>query len=856
MTVAKKTLLALCLLVAAGLLLGRAVPWKDLGQPWVSGDGGGLVSPAWASHSNGRANAGPDQTVAVGETVILDGSGTLSLAGAEVQFFWSLTSVPAGSLAALDDANAIQPSFVADLPGDYVAELTVNAGGPHNSQASQVTISTTNSAPVADPGRDSTVSLGGTVVLDGSRSHDVDGDALTYAWSLVQVPAGSGAILDDPSAVKPSFFVDTDGTYVAALTVNDGTADSAQAQVTLDTTNSPAVAQAGPHRMAGVGQTVTLDAGRSFDPDGDEILAAVRWDLLARPAGSGATLSSGTAVRTSLTPDVAGTYLVQLEAAANSGQEGFDTLVVTAGNVPPTAEAGPDQSVAPGSEVTLDGGGSTDLNGDRIGYSWSLLAAPAGSAATLDDPSLPRPSFTADLSGTYVAQLVVDDGARRSRPDTVVVDTANSRPVAEAGPEPAYVKGTTLPLDATGSGDADSDPLTYQWSVLKQESGKQGAASISDPASPTPTFSAGRDGLYVLQLQVDDGSEPGAPDTLVISTDNARPAADAGGDLTLFASGVIQLNGGGSSDGDSDSLSYAWALIAKPAGSAAVLSSTTALNPTFATDLTGFYVAQLVVSDGALDSAPDTVVVHFDNNPPVADAGLNQTVTAGTTVQLDGTGSSDPDMDPLTYAWQAVQVPPGSAAILSDPASATPSFPANAPGTYVLQLIVNDGVEDSLPDTVTITANPVATPNLPPVLDPVGNQSVDLGTSLTLDLSAGDPNGLRGHDTHFGAPGAGELLGLRPGLRGLRRRPSLASRVSRKRSAPSGRPVRAWRRRASSSSSSRPPARKSAQSPTASSSGATCTRPSSRPARWARALDHGQSRARRVSLARTGLSST
>lgn len=92
------------------------------------------------------------------------------------------------------------------------------------------------------------------------------------------------------------------------------------------------------------------------------------------------------------------------------------------------------------------------------------------------------------------------------------------------------------------------------------------------------------------------------------------------------------------------------------------------------------------------------------NTPPVADAGEDETVNDGTIVQLDGSGSYDPDGDDLTYAWSQVS---GPGVILLQETTVTPTFIATEAGDVVIRLIVNDGEEDSQPDTVTITVLPV-----------------------------------------------------------------------------------------------------------------------------------------------------
>jgi beta propeller repeat protein len=98
------------------------------------------------------------------------------------------------------------------------------------------------------------------------------------------------------------------------------------------------------------------------------------------------------------------------------------------------------------------------------------------------------------------------------------------------------------------------------------------------------------------------------------------------------------------------------------------------------------------------------------NHAPLADAGADQSVAVGSTVQLAGT-ATDVDGDAITsWSWTLDSAPTGSGAALSDPSIANPSFSADLAGTYVLSLVVSDGTDVSVPSTVTITA----APNLPP----------------------------------------------------------------------------------------------------------------------------------------------
>jgi len=745
-----------------------ADPCSDaqFGPDGLDNDGDNLydaADPDCAVNTPPVANAGPDQTVNVGDTVTLDGSNSSDADSDPLTYSWSL-SVPGGSGATLSDPTAVGPTFVADVAGAYTATLIVNDGTDDSAPDSAVItaqIVVGNNPPVANAGPDQNVSVGDTVVLDGSGSTDADGDALTYGWSL-SVPTGSGATLSDPTAVGPTFVADVAGAYTATLIVNDGTDDSAPdsavitAQIVVG--NNPPVANAGPDQNVSVGDTVVLDGSGSTDADGDALTYG--WSLSV-PTGSGATLSDPTAVGPTFVADVEGDYVAQLIVNDGTDDSAADSVVITAqavpGNTPPVANAGPDQNVSVGDTVVLNGSGSTDADGDALTYSWSL-SVPTGSGATLSNPTAVGPTFVADVAGDYVAQLIVNDGTDDSAADTVMITAsvvpANNPPVANAGLDQSVLVGDTVTLDASGSSDADGDALTYSWS-LSVPTGS--GATLSDPTAISQTFVADVAGDYVAQLIVNDGMDDSTPDSVVIVAAppavNQPPVANAGPNQSVFVGNTVTLDASGSSDPDGDALTYSWSLTSVPVGSGAMLSDPNVVNPSFAADVAGDYVVQLIVNDGELDSAPDTVMITASavpaNNPPVANAGPDRSVFVGNTVTLDAGGSSDPDGDPLTYSWSLTSVPAGSGAMLSDPNAVNPRFAADVAGDYVAQLIVNDGELDSAPDTVMITVQAAALP----VADPSGPYAGFVNEIVTFDgRGSSDPDGgaIRSWNWDFG----------------------------------------------------------------------------------------------------------
>lgn len=562
-----------------------------------------------------------------------------------------------------------------------------------------------NQPPVANAGADRTARLGEIAVLDGSGSADPDGDPLTYAWSWESRPAGSAAALNDASAVRPEFTVDVLGVYVLSLAVHDGTQWSQPDLVEVTTANTTPIADAGADATVALGTYVQLDGSGSFDADGDSLTFA--WSVVDRPAASQSVLDAAAAVRPTILIDAPGTYVLSLVVFDGRAASPPDTVVLRTDNSPPVAGAGPDQSVLVGQLVTLDGSTSSDVDGDPLTYTWSLPTRPASSAATLQNAASISPAFVADVPGTYVVQLVVNDGEFDSAPDSVIVSTTNSAPTADAGADQTVVAGQTVVLDGQGSSDPDGDALWFRWMLTASPAGS--TAALADPSVPVISFVVDRPGDYAVQLVVNDGQADSAPDTVVISTINSAPVADAGPDQAdVPLDSPVALDGSGSGDADGHGLTYAWSLIARPAGSAATLDRPASPTPTFSPDVVGDYVAQLIVNDGFVDSAPDTVRVSTVNLPPVADAGPDQRVPVASVVQLDGSASSDPEGSPLRFTWSFASRPTGSGAALSAPSAARPTFVADVPGEYVVELRVGDGVRTSEPDTVLVMADPAA----------------------------------------------------------------------------------------------------------------------------------------------------
>lgn len=320
--------------------------------------------------------------------------------------------------------------------------------------------------------------------------------------------------------------------------------------------------------------------------------------------------------------------------------------------------------------------------------------------------------------------------------------TTNSSPVAEAGSDQSIYVGELVTLDGSGSSDPDENyPLNYAWTIASKPDSSE--AFLENNEITTPTFTADLPGDYFVELIVTDSlGQASLPDTVLASTINSTPVAAAGTDQSItFLGTIVQLDGDQSYDEDGDSITFLWSMTNKPQDSLAMLSDPTSSSPAFDADQYGEYSIQLVVSDPWVASVPDTVVVSFENLRPVAQAGVSQSILVGKMVYLDGSSSSDENLDPLAYSWSIVSKPPNSIAELTGPDQAESSLIPDVAGEYIISLTVNDGFLDSVPSNVSILA--LATQNIVTEILTDGQEVIngldsDLLKNVNLENSLGN----------------------------------------------------------------------------------------------------------------------
>lgn len=173
-------------------------------------------------------------------------------------------------------------------------------------------------------------------------------------------------------------------------------------------------------------------------------------------------------------------------------------------NRPPIARAGSDQRVKKGVRIRVDGGKSSDVDLDRLTFTWSFKSRPTGSRAVFDNARSPQASFVPDLAGEYVIKLTVVDALGLKDEDFLTV-RVNHPPEASAGGDKLVLPNANVNLNAGRSRDLDEDPLTYEWVLVERPAGSN--SKLSSNQAVSSSFVVDKPGVYVAEVTVSDGMD-------------------------------------------------------------------------------------------------------------------------------------------------------------------------------------------------------------------------------------------------------------------------------------------------------------------------------------------------------------
>ena len=308
------------------------------------------------------------------------------------RYEWKLLNMPSDGQSTEENNKNTETLTLSNLKeGVYEYKVMVRGSSPpgYGESLANVTVlppKRVNSPPVAVvvPVYQSITLPTNKAIIDGSSSTD-DRPLTNYRWELLSSPVGYQAQLEQNPTITLNNL--STGNYTVKMTVTDedGASDTAEAtiEVMKDTDYKPKAVAGDAILLYLPNNNVTLNGNKSYD---DHSIVSWEWTKVKGDDGQDlpADIAGARTPYMTVSNLLQGQYTFLLKVTDEVGQSDEDKVVVYVKpptNLPPRAEAGPDQELSlPISVVTLDGSQSKD-DGNISSYRWSVQSGPAGMTA-------------------------------------------------------------------------------------------------------------------------------------------------------------------------------------------------------------------------------------------------------------------------------------------------------------------------------------------------------------------------------------------------------------------------------------------------------------------------------------------
>ncbi len=544
-----------------------------------------------------------------------------------------------------------------------------------------------------------------TVTDDGglTDTQTIQLNPKTVSLSFASVPSGAMVTIDSTDRTTPyseTFIQGAPVTVTAAPTTGTGATiaafsswsdggarshtvtppSSATTYTATYTRPTAALAADPPSGPAPLSVTYTASATNAPGASGP---FAFTWDL-----DDDGQYDDGTGTTQSRTYGSPGSPVVSVLATDSRGATDAKSVTVTVGpaNRNPVAAISADPTSGPAPlAVSFSAAGSTDPDGDPLGYAWDL-----DNDGAFDDATGLTASSTYSGVGQKTASVRVTDGRGGSDSKSVTLTVTNRLPVAAAaatpssGPAPLAVS-----LSASGSSDPDGTALTYAWDT-------DGDGEFDDATGVTTSATFTGVGPHVVTVRVTDADGGSATDAVTVTVTNSGPTAritttpaPATGNAPL----LVDFDGSTSSDPDGGTLTYEWDLDGDGQYDDATGDSASR------TYGVGNVTVGLMVTDAEGASSTASVPVTVPNRLPVVVVTADPTNgPAPLAVGFSADGSSDPDGTALTYAWDL-----DDDGAFDDATGVTASRTYSGVGPHQVTVRVTDADNGATTGSVTVT---------------------------------------------------------------------------------------------------------------------------------------------------------
>nr|WKN34315.1 PKD domain-containing protein [Tunicatimonas sp. TK19036] len=663
------------------------------------------------------ANAGQDQTVIDAdrngtEAVTLNGSASADPDNNIASYSWQENNT--------EIATGVNPTVNLSVGVHTITLIVTDDEGETASDQVTITVNAPeNLPPVADAGLDQAIidedrNGEALVSLDGSASSDDDGTIVNYSWQENNVEIAKGVQITTTLSV---------GSHTITLIVTDDDGDTASDQIVItinEAANQPPIANAGPDQRLidndrdGV-EMVTLDGSDSSDPDGS--ITRYQWK---ENNTQGTILAEGESASVAMP---LGDNLMALVVEDNDGTTASDAVMIYV-DAPPLAIAGDPQTITDengdgSEEITLDGSGSSDVDGTIAAYEWTWDAGSSTGVRT--KVAMPTGKTT------QVTLTVTDDEGLSHSDDTSV--TVNAPAAATMSLNKNTVLENKDPGTKVGDLNLEVDGIIPEFGVrysLPDEPADNQLFAINDNDLVTAQrFDYETKQTYNILVKARYSVIGQAEEEFVITVENEEEPPS---DIELTSTNIDENKpvGNGVGDFPEDGGAVTYTLVSGDGSDGNEFfqiarkpnRSQLQTNAIFDYEAKSSYTIRVRADNGdGIREEIFTITVVDVNETPVANAGPDQTVVDEdrndlANIMLDGSASSDPENNIATYNWSWS----GGSATGVRPQITLPV------GRTTITLRVTDTGSLSSTDEVIINVNPPA--NQPPVANAGQDQTV------------------------------------------------------------------------------------------------------------------------------------
>ncbi|RLC74996.1 MAG: hypothetical protein DRI81_12855, partial [Chloroflexi bacterium] len=629
-------------------------------------------------------DAGDDQTVDEGDLVSFSGSFTDPGSADTHDIRWTF-----GDGGSITGTLTPTHTYADDDPAYSVVLRVTDDDGGMDFDALWITVN--NVPPSVNAGPDQNVNEGETVNFTGVFTDPGTADTHTILWDFGDGETATGDL-------APSHAYADNGIYTVTLTVTDDDGGSGDDTLTVTVSNVAPIVDAGTNQVVDEADTVNFDG--SFGDPGSGDTHDILWDF-----GDGIT-TTGTLSPSHIYTDN-DIYTVTLTVSDDDGGSDDDTLTVTVNNVAPSVDAGPNQTVDEGDTVNFDGSFTDPGTADTHDVLWDF-----GDGVTTTGTLTPSHTYTDN--DIYTVTLTVSDDDGDSGNDILTVTVNSVDPIVDAGSDQTANEGDTVSFSGSFTDPSPDDTYDILWDF---------GDGVTTTGTLSPSHIYADNDIYTVTLTVTDDDGGSGDDTLTVTVSNVAPTVDAGDNQTVDEGDLVNFSASLSDPGAGDTHDILWDF-----GDGVTTTGTLAPSHAYADN--DIYTVTLTVTDDDSGSDDDTLTVTVSNVDPTVDAGPNQTVDEGSTVNFNGSLVDPGFGDTHTIIWNF-----GDGATVAG--VLTPTHVYTEPTSIMVTLVITDDDGGVGSDAMTVTVE-----NLAPNADAGGPYTGTAGLPVTMTAAASwDPGG-------------------------------------------------------------------------------------------------------------------